>query len=128
MSMYPAESKFPCYDSAYYYDNYVKFLLYGAEPGKPEEGLRIFNKVGDAYGFLTDAAYIVDFRNKVEFMLTATIYCNSDGIFNDDKYDYDTIGFPFLKNLGRVIYRYELKRQRANAPDLSSFRFNYSTE
>ena len=106
----------------------MKFLLCGKEPVKHDAGLRIFNKVGDAYGFLIDAAYIVDFRNKVEFMLTATIYCNSDGIFNDDKYDYDTIGFPFLKNLGQVIYEYELKRQRSNIPDLSSFRFDYSVE
>ena len=128
MSMYPGESKFPFYDSTYYHDNYVKFLLCGKEPVKHDDGLRIFNKVGDAYGFLTDAAYIVDFRNKVEFMLTATIYCNSDGIFNDDKYDYETIGFPFLKNLGKIIYEYELKRQRSNIPDLSLFQFDYSVD
>jgi hypothetical protein len=128
MSMYPGESKFPYYDSTHYYDNYVKFLLYGAEPVKPDAGLRIFNKVGDAYGFLIDAAYIVDFKNKVEFLLTATIHCNKDGIINDNKYDYDTIGFPFLKNLGKVIYGYELKRVKTNVPDLSSFRFNYSGE
>jgi len=128
MSMFPRESEFPFYDSTYYHDNYVKFLLSGKEPGKTDAGLRIFNKVGDAYGFLIDAAYIVDFRNKVEFMLTATIFCNSDGIFNDDQYDYDTIGFPFLKNLGKVIYEYELKRQRSNIPDLSLFRFDYSVE
>lgn len=128
MSMYPRESKHPFFDSFYYPDNYVKFLLTGKETVKPDAGLRIFNKVGDAYGFLIDAAYIVDFKNKVEFMLTATIYCNSDGIFNDDKYDYDTIGFPFLKNLGHVIYAYELKRQRSAIPDLSLFRFDYSVE
>jgi hypothetical protein len=128
MSMYPGESKFPYYDSTHYYDNYVKFLFYGAESVKPDAGLRIFNKVGDAYGFLIDAAYIVDFKNKVEFMLTATTHCNSDGIFNDNKYDYDTVGFPFLKNLGKVIYEYELKRQQAIVPDLSSFRFDYSVE
>ena len=66
--------------------------------------------------------------NKVEFMLTATIYCNSDGIFNDDKYDYETIGFPFLKNLGKIIYEYELKRQRSNIPDLSLFQIDYSVD
>lgn len=128
MSMVPRESKFPFYDSTYYHDNYVKFLLCGKEPVKPDAGLRIFNKVGDAYGFLTDAAYIVDFTNNVEFMLTATIYCNSDGVFNDDKYDYETIGFPFLKNLAKVIYEFELKRQRSNIPDLSLFRFDYSVD
>ncbi len=58
--------------------------------------IRIFNKVGDAYGFLTDIAYIVDFENNIQFALSATILANADGIFNDDKYDYETIGLPFM--------------------------------
>ena len=128
MSMYPRESAHPYYDSTEYYDTYVKFLFYGSEPVITEPAIRIFNKVGDAYGFLIDAAYIVDYKNHVEFMLTATIHCNSDGIFNDNKYDYDTIGFPFLKNLGRIIYEYELKRERTIVPDLSSFKFDYKSE
>jgi len=125
MSMMPHESKFPQYDSTYD-DAYVKFLLFGAKGSIGDSSIRIFNKVGDAYGFLTDAAYIVDFKNGIEFMLSASIYCNSDEVFNDDRYDYDTIGFPFMKNLGSVIYQYELKRKRKNKPDLSSFKFNYA--
>jgi hypothetical protein len=70
--------------------------------------VRIFNKVGDAYGFLIDAAYIVDYKNNVAFFLSAALLCNSDEIFNDDNYDYDTVGFPFLKALGKAIYQYEL--------------------
>jgi hypothetical protein len=103
----------------------VKFLLYGNEKAPLPRSLRIFNKVGDAYGFLTDVAYVVDFERNIEFMVSATIYCNSDGILNDDKYDYDTIGFPFMKHLGETIYDYELKRDRANKPDLSKFRMIY---
>src|SRR6187200_3115965 len=125
MSMTPLESKFPFYDRENYWDDYVKFLMYGAEKTPMKEGIRIFNKVGDAYGFLIDAAYIADFNNNVEFMLSAVIHCNSDGIFNDDKYDYDDIGFPFMKHIGQVIYDYELKRRRKADPDLSKFRFNY---
>jgi hypothetical protein len=67
----------------------------------------------------------VDYKHHVEFMLSAVIHCNSDGIFNDDKYDYDTLGRPFMKNLGRVIYDYELKRKRRHIPDLSAFQFQY---
>jgi hypothetical protein len=99
--------------------------LYGGDGVIDDPSIRIFNKVGDAYGFLTDAAYIVDFKNNIEFMLSANIYCNTDEIFNDDNYDYDTIGFPFMKNLGKVIYNYELKRQRKTKPDLSSFKMDY---
>ncbi len=128
MSAYPSESKSPEYDTVEYYDTYGKVLLYGTEKIKPDKDIRIFNKEGDAYGFLTDIAYIVDFKNKVEFMLSATIYCNSDGIFNDDKYDYDSTGYPFMKNLGQMIYQYELKRKRKFSPDLSRFKVNYSKE
>jgi hypothetical protein len=56
---------------------------------------------------------------------TAEIYCNKDGIMNDDKYDYETIGYPFMKNLGNVIYDYEAIRKRAHYPDLSSMKIIY---
>ena len=125
MSMFPHESKFPPYDSTYQ-DAYSRFLLWGEEKGTQPGKVRIFHKSGDAYGFLTDVAYVVDFENNIEFMLSATIHCNSDGIYNDDKYDYETIGLPFMKHLGEVIYQYELKRERKHKPDLSAFKFDYS--
>jgi len=125
MSMKPEESSYPVYKAPEYWDNYVKFLFYGSEKDKAKPEFRIFNKVGDAYGFLIDAAYFADFKNNIEFFLSAIIYCNSDGVFNDDKYDYDTVGFPFLKNLGKVIYEYELTRVLKKQADLSKFKFNY---
>jgi hypothetical protein len=128
MSMSPLESKSPKYpdaDSAGSYDSYCKFLMFGDDKKPMPKNIRIFNKVGDAYGFLIDNAYIVDFEKGVEFMLTVTIYCNSDGIFNDDKYDYDKVGYPFMANIGKAIYNYEVTRKRKRKPDLSKFKFNY---
>ena len=81
--------------------------------------VKIFNKVGLAYGFLLDNAYIVDFENKIEFFLSAVVYSNSNGVLNDDSYDYDTLTMPFLADVGRAIYEYELKRDREFDPDLS---------
>jgi hypothetical protein len=89
------------------------------------KNIRIFNKTGDAYGEMIDVAYITDFDKNIEFFLSAAINCNTDGIVNDDKYDYDTIGLPFMKNLGQVIYSYELNRKRTWQPDLSSFKITY---
>ncbi len=127
MSQLPSESTYPPYadDTAAYYPAYCKFLLFGAAKGKLPEQIRSFNKVGDAYGQLLDVAYIADFEKKIEFFLSAVIYCNSDGILNDDKYDYDTVGFPFMKHLGEVIYDYEVKRERKIVPDLSELKFIY---
>lgn len=126
MGQYPVESDFPPYPSPEFYPAYCKFLLYGADRREPLlPSVRIFNKVGDAYGFLLDVAYVADFERGIEFMLSAVIYCNGDGILNDDTYDYETIGFPFMKYLGRAVYRYELTRHRDHAPDLSEFRLDW---
>ena len=124
MSMYPTESKEPAYQEEF--ATYCKFLYYGSEKNATiKPSIRIFNKVGDAYGFLLDNAYVVDFDQKVEFIVTAVLLCNEDEIFNDEKYDYDSIGFPFYKNLGEVIYEYELNRPKKHLPDLSHLRFDY---
>jgi hypothetical protein len=122
MSIFPRECDYPKYDPAHEYDGYVKFFLFGDGKENRDGKIRLFNKVGEAYGTLTDAAYIADFENNVEFILAATILCNPDGIFNDDKYDYDQTGFPFLAKLGRAVHAYELKRPRAVKPDLRIFR------
>jgi Beta-lactamase enzyme family len=126
MSMLPGESVFPNYPAKDYWPAYVKFLLTGSEEGPWfNPNVRIFNKVGNAYGHLIDAAYIADFEKNIEFMLSAVIYCNSDEVLNDDKYDYDSLGFPFMKALGQVIYQHELGRARLVVPDLSRFKLSY---
>ncbi len=99
--------------------------MYGAQKGSLPKNIRIFNKIGDAYGHMIDVAYVVDFDKKIEFFLSAEIYCNKDGVMNDDKYDYETIGYPFMKNLGKVIYDYDAARKRAHYPDLSLFKMVY---
>ena len=124
LSQYPSETSYPKYDDSVYYDSYVKFFFRDSTHKMPEH-VRVFNKVGWAYGFLTDVSYVVDFKNKVEFMLTATLYVNQDEVLNDNKYEYTTIGWPFLNQLGQRIYQYELQRQRTNKPDLSAFKITY---
>lgn len=101
------------YDPEEYYDSYCKFFMYGDSKENIPEHIKIYNKVGFAYGTLTDCAYIVDEKNQIEFMLTATILVNENAIFNDDKYEYDEIGIPFLAQLGREFYNYELERKKA---------------
>jgi hypothetical protein len=124
LSQYPSETNYPKYDTAEYYDSYVKFFFRSGNHKIPDY-IRVFNKVGWAYGFLTDASYIVDFKNNIEFMLAATVYVNSDGILNDDKYDYETIGWPFMYKLGQTVYNYELSRKRKYQSDLSRFKISY---
>ena len=119
MHTLPTESQYPTYDTANYWPAYCKFLYAGSEKGPFPSNIKIFNKVGDAYGFLLDIAYVMDPEKKIEFMLSAVIYCNSDGILNDSKYDYDSVGYPFYKNLGQLIYNYELERKKAFLPNFT---------
>ncbi len=123
MSILPRQSdypRFPDYDK--HYDGYCKFFLYGDTKDKIPDNVKIFNKVGLAYGFVVDNAYIVDTKNNIEFLLTAVIYSNSNQTMNDDEYDYEKISIPFLASLGRKIYDLELKRYKKVFPDLQYFK------
>ena len=124
MSQRPSESRYPDYSKDSIPDAYCKFLMFGATDKIPQN-MRIFNKIGQAYGFLTDNAYIIDFVNNIEFLLSATILVNDNEIYNDGLYEYDSLGFPFMRNLGRAIYEYELGRRTAIKPNLSRFKINY---
>ena len=99
------------YDTEEFYDGYCKFFMFGDTRNTIPESIRIYNKVGFAYGTLTDCAYIRDTANGLEFMLSATILVNQNQVFNDDNYQYDEIGIPFLAELGRQVYNYELHRK-----------------
>lgn len=127
MARLPREHDYPKYDKEKYYDSYVKFFMFGDNTEKIPDHIRIFNKVGYAYGTLTDCAFIVDLRYKIAFFLTATIKVNENETFNDGVYEYEELGIPFLASLGRKIYEYELKREKRKL-DLSSFRLKYHQE
>ena len=99
------------YNPIEYYDGYCKFLMFGDTKENIPSNIKIYNKVGDAYGTMTDCAYIVDTVNKVEFIVSATLLVNKDGVFNDDKYEYETVGLPFLGELGRQLYVKNLKNK-----------------
>ena len=58
-------------------------------------------------------------------MLSATIYVNKDEILNDDKYEFESVGQPFLNEAGKAFYNYELKRERKYQPNLEAFKIMY---
>lgn len=93
------------YDPKEYFDGYCKFFMFGDTKEPIPDYIKIYNKVGEAYGTLTDCAYIIDSKNNVEFLVSATILVNKNKIFNDGIYEYDSIGFPFLAELGRQLYQ-----------------------
>lgn len=101
----PGESENPVYDPQEYPDSYVKFFLPGLEKVVPREHLKIYNKIGQAYGFTTENAYVVNTQTGQAFFLAATLYTNENGILNDDQYEYETVAQPFLAALGETVAR-----------------------
>lgn len=100
------------FDDAEYYDSYVKFFMFGDSKEPIPKHIKIYNKVGYAYGYLTDCAHIVDTKNDISFTITATIHVNKNQIFNDDTYEYDEIGIPFLAELGRQVHQFYLNKKQ----------------
>ncbi|QIX62124.1 serine hydrolase [Hymenobacter lutimineralis] len=109
----PHAASYSSYKSPKYFDAYKKYLYYGRNPSRQAiKNLHSYNIVGMSHGYLADVAYFVDTEQKVEFMLSAVLYVNKDGILNDGTYEYTNIGLPFLAALGQTIHRYEVKRLR----------------
>ncbi|MCR5887534.1 class A beta-lactamase-related serine hydrolase [Hymenobacter sp. J193] len=107
----PHGSGFSLYKSPRYFDAFKKYLVYGRQPAQPAQSdLRIYNIVGMSHGYLADVAYITNATRQTEFLLSAVLYVNKDDILNDGTYEYESIGLPFLAELGRAIQKYEEKR------------------
>lgn len=118
----PHESGFQAYAPARYFDAYKKYLYYGRRPELPRQSaLHVYNIVGMSHGYLADVAYFADSLHQSEFMLSAVLYVNKDGILNDGIYEYDSIGLPFLAQLGQLIQQYEAQRPRRTRPNLTEF-------
>ncbi|MEL7002988.1 MAG: serine hydrolase [Bacteroidota bacterium] len=128
MSQLPGETTFPDYSSEEYYDAYVKFALFGNDRADIPDHIKVLNKIGQAYGYMIENAYIIDLKNNIEFMLSAVVHVNANEIYNDGIYEYDSIGFPFMRELGTAVYNYELKRGRAFTPNLKKFKLTYDRE
>ena len=118
----PHQSGFRPYASARYYDAYKKYLYYGRNPAIPRQSaLHVYNIVGMSHGYLADVAYFADSLHQSEFLLSAVLYVNRDGIINDGAYEYESIGLPFLAQLGQTIRQYEALRPRLIRPNLAEF-------
>jgi hypothetical protein len=94
-----------------YFDSYNKFFIYGDITSSSDRKIRVYNKLGEAYGTLTDISYIKNYEEDVEFFLSATIYVNKNETMNDNVYEYDNRGIPFLAEFSRQIYQFEKLRK-----------------
>ncbi len=101
----PRESVNPRYDPAKTPDHACKFVLRGVRRVVPAEHLRIYDKIGRAYGFSVENAYVEDTRTGRGFFLAVVLYTNADGVLNDDRYEYEPIADAFLDAVGETVAR-----------------------
>ena len=87
-----------------FFETYNKFFIHGDEQSLSNEQIRVYNKIGQAYGTSIDNGLIKNYQDNIEFILTATIYTNKNKVINDNLYEYDDIAVPFLAKLSRAIY------------------------
>ena len=91
-------------DDGIYYETYNKFFIHGMDSIAINKNIRVYNKLGEAYGTSTDTAYIKNYTEDIEFFLSARIYVNDNNVINDNIYEYDEIAIPFLAKLSQSIY------------------------
>ena len=103
MGELPRESRNPDYRDLE--DHYCKFVWRGVSRVVPREHLRVYDKIGRAYGFSTENAYVEDGRTGRGFFLSIVVYTNPAGVLNDDRYAYTETADPFLDAVGELVAR-----------------------
>ena len=89
MTDLPSQSRNPRFDPEEFTDDYPHFFRQGIGRVVPLDSIRIANKIGLAYGFSTETAYIEHIPTGRGFFLAMTIYTNDNAILNDGVYEYD---------------------------------------
>ena len=103
LALRPRASASPVYPESGYPDGHARWFFVGDGTTRYPDGLSVSGKSGMAYGSLSEVAHVVDRDSGAEFMLAASIQVNADGIYNDDRYEYDTVGIPFMAAWARAV-------------------------
>ena len=99
MRLNPSESKYSSADEAKLDRTF--FRLLGVGDGQWPKDLQVENKVGWAYGFLSDMAHLK--QGNHECFVSCKMYLNRDGVLNDGQYEYESIGRPAMAEIGRLL-------------------------
>jgi len=112
LAKYPREMNNSNYHNLRIYpDNYYKYSIIG-EDNQPvsDPRYRIFSKIGLAYGFVTETAYVVDFVSGKDFLLTLSMYVKENSSSGEGRYSYNSVARPFLSRFSKGILEF-LKRE-----------------
>jgi hypothetical protein len=127
LGMFPRELEAKIYqDSTEYPDNLLKYIVFGDPSSNTKtNSTRTFSKIGIAYGFTTETAYVVDLVTEKDFFLSITMYTNQNKTINDGIYQYEQISKPFFGKLGMLLLEHEASRSQPFSPDFSQLKSFY---
>lgn len=121
LGAYPREGKLSTYlEKDGYFDTYKKYLYFGRADASLVN-LRSFNVVGWWAGYVSDVAYFVDYQRGIEFFLSAVISTNQVPINEGE--GYQKVSFPFMRDLGKLIYEYETQKQGKRKANIDYLKF-----
>lgn len=84
-------------------DSIHKTLLPGIQRVVAADDLLVASKSGRAYGFVVENAWVVRMSDSKSFFLTVVLYTNSSGKMSEEYYQYESVAFPVLADLGEAI-------------------------
>lgn len=99
MRLNPAESQFSNTTEAKLDRTFFRLLAVG--DGRWPKDLFVENKVGWAYGFLSDMAHLK--QGNHECFVSCKMYLNRNEVLNDGQYEYESIGRPVMAEIGRLL-------------------------
>jgi hypothetical protein len=102
MEQFPRQSTNPDFRGEHP-DEFVKPLLPGLRAALGHDGFRMWNKIGWAYGFMTDTACVHDLTLDSWYSITATMHVNPGGVIGREDYEYEERARPFFAGLARAV-------------------------
>ena len=85
-------------DPKKYPNNIYKYILLGEDV----KDQRTVSKIGLAYGFSTEIAF-VECSDIGAYFLSVSMYTNANNTVNDGKYEYEQIARPFMARVGKLL-------------------------
>ncbi len=103
----PSESRSPRFDPVAHSDDWPHFFRRGIERVVARPDLRVGNKIGLAYGFVSETAYVEHVASGRAFLLAACVYTNDNATLNDSVYEYD-LAFRVMEDIAEACARHVL--------------------
>lgn len=91
------DSKF--YDQDKYPNNVFKFFM----EGRSGDHVMYHSKIGLSYGFTTETCYFDIPESCNDFLVSVSLYTNSNKTVNDGDYEYEEIARPVLQRIAKLL-------------------------